>query len=60
MSLDLDAVRSQFPALARTVDGQPFMYFDGPGGSQVAQVVADAMTHSLLHANANTGGPFAT
>lgn len=60
MSIDVNAVRRQFPSLARTVDGQPFAYFDGPGGSQVPQVVADAMTHSLLHANANTGGAFAT
>ena len=60
MALDVAAVRAQFPALARTVDGQPFAYFDGPGGSQVPQVVADAMTQSLLHANANCGGAFAT
>lgn len=60
MALDVDAVRRQFPALARTHDGQPFIYFDGPGGSQVPQVVADAMAHSLLHANANCGGAFAT
>ena len=60
MSLDVSAIRSQFPALERTLDGQPYAYFDGPGGSQVPQVVADAMTHSLLHQNANSGGAFAT
>ena len=60
MSLDTRAIRASFPSLARTLDGQPYMYFDGPGGSQVPQVVADAMTHSLLHANANGGGAFAT
>ncbi len=60
MSIDVSAVRNQFPSLARTIDGQPFAYFDGPGGSQVPTVVADAMTHSLLHANANCGGAFAT
>ena len=60
MSIDVNAIRAQFPSLARTVDGQPFAYFDGPGGSQVPQVVADAMTQSLLHANANCGGAFAT
>ena len=32
----------------RTLEGQPYAYFDGPGGSQVPQAVADAMTHSLL------------
>ena len=60
MSLDLAAVRSRFPSLARSFDGRPFAYFDGPGGSQVPQEVADAMAHSLLHANANCGGAFAT
>ena len=59
-ALDLDRIRAQFPALARTQDGQPFAFFDGPGGSQVPLVVADAMTQSLLHANANCGGAFAT
>ena len=60
MSLDVTAARAHFPSLARTVEGQPFAYFDGPGGSQVPTVVAEAMTHSLLHANANCGGSFAT
>ncbi len=58
--LDVDLVRTQFPALARTHDGAPFAYFDGPGGSQVPLAVADAMTQSLLHANANCGGAFST
>ena len=29
-------------------------YFDGPGGTQVPRVVADAMSDYLLHHNANT------
>ena len=60
MSLDVAAVRSRFPAFARTVEGRPLAYFDGPGGSQVPQEVADAMVRSLLYANANCGGVFAT
>lgn len=59
-ALDVDAVRARFPALGRRHDGQSYVYFDGPGGSQVPQEVADAMTQSLLHANANCGGAFAT
>jgi cysteine desulfurase family protein (TIGR01976 family) len=58
--LDLERIRAQFPALQRTLDGRAFAFFDGPGGSQVPLVVADAMTQSLLHANANCGGAFAT
>jgi cysteine desulfurase family protein (TIGR01976 family) len=49
-----DEVRSHFPALQRRHNGSPVAYFDGPGGTQVPQVVADAMTDYLLHHNANT------
>ncbi len=47
-------IREQFPALTRTHDGHPVAYFDGPGGTQVPQQVADAMRDYLLHHNANT------
>lgn len=53
-------IRSQFPALARTVNGNPVAHFDGPAGSQVPQCVADAVSHYLLHANANCGAPIIT
>lgn len=50
----VDQIRSAFPALRRVHAGQPVAYFDGPGGTQVPQVVADAMSDYLLHHNANT------
>ncbi len=50
----LTALRARFPALARTHQGVPVAYFDGPGGTQVPQPVVDAMTDYLLHHNANT------
>jgi cysteine desulfurase family protein (TIGR01976 family) len=53
--LDLDAIRSQFPAL-----GTGAAYFDGPGGSQVPQRVIDAIDDVLRDSNANLGGAFAT
>ncbi len=56
----IDFCRGQFPALSRTIDGQPAVYFDGPAGSQVPQRVADAVVHYLLHTNANHEGLFAT
>ena len=34
--------------------GIPVAYFDGPGGTQVPNVVIDAMTDYLAHHNANT------
>ena len=50
----LSRVRAGFPALARRHRGLPVAYFDGPGGTQVPQVVADAVADYLLHHNANT------
>ena len=60
MTFDLEAIRSQFPALSDTDDGQPRIYFDNPAGTQVPQRVADAMSDCLLKANANIGGYFRT
>jgi cysteine desulfurase family protein (TIGR01976 family) len=51
---DVDRIRAAFPALARLHGGTPVAYFDGPGGTQVPRVVADAVTEYLLHHNANT------
>jgi cysteine desulfurase family protein (TIGR01976 family) len=59
-TLNLDWIRAQFPALAETVNGQPAIFFDGPGGTQVTQGVIDAISQYLTHANANTHGAFLT
>jgi cysteine desulfurase family protein (TIGR01976 family) len=50
----LDQIRAAFPALDRMRGGVRVAYFDGPGGTQVPRVVADAVTEYLLHHNANT------
>jgi cysteine desulfurase family protein (TIGR01976 family) len=56
----LDAIRAQFPALARREGDVPVAYFDGPGGTQVPRAVVDAMTYYLLHHNANTHWAYPT
>lgn len=56
----LDAIRAQFPALARREGDAPVAYFDGPGGTQVPRAVVDAMTYYLLHHNANTHWAYPT
>ena len=53
-TLDTAAIRRRFPALERRHGGHPVAYFDGPGGTQVPQAVADAVRDYLLHHNANT------
>ena len=55
MSLDLTAVRSQFPALKRVA-----IYLDNPAGTQVARTVLDRMKDYLVEHNANHEGAFAT
>jgi cysteine desulfurase family protein (TIGR01976 family) len=52
--IDIESVRRQFQPLARIHNGFPVAYFDGPGGTQVPRVVADAVTDYLFHHNANT------
>jgi cysteine desulfurase family protein (TIGR01976 family) len=59
-SLDLDWIRSQFPALALDFDGSPAVFLDAPGGTQVPQRVVDAVSDTLIQANANTHGSFLT
>lgn len=53
-------IRAHFPALERTHNGFPVAYFDGPGGTQVPRVVAEAMTDYLFHHNANTHWAYPT
>lgn len=56
--MDPATVRDRFPALRRTVDGEPAAYLDGPGGTQVPDTVIDAMSSYLGTGGSNLGGPF--
>ena len=59
-ALDLSSYRRYFPSLAQVVNGKQAVYFDNPGGTQVAQQVVDAMVSYFREANANTHGAFLT
>jgi len=59
-TLDLTWVRSQFPSLAQTIDGNPAVFFDGPGGTQVPLRVIEAIAGYLQSHNANTNGAYHT
>jgi len=50
MTYDIEQVRAHFPALAAGA-----AHFDGPGGTQVPDVVADAVRSTLVAAIANRG-----
>jgi cysteine desulfurase family protein (TIGR01976 family) len=50
MNLDVDRIRSDFPAL-----GEGIAYFDGPGGTQVPRQVADAIARTMTSGISNRG-----
>src|SRR5687768_6205069 len=60
MKYDVDSIRAQFPSLNRMVNGFQCVYFDSPGGTQVARRVIDKMVGYMINHNANTGGAFIT
>ncbi len=55
MKFDNDLIRDQFPSLNR-----PAIFFDNPGGTQIAKPSLDRMVSYLLNSNANHDGRFAT
>ena len=57
---DLSSYRKYFPSLNQTVNGRPAIYFDNPGGTQVAQQVIDGIVAYLQTSNANNHGAFLT
>jgi cysteine desulfurase family protein (TIGR01976 family) len=59
-TFDVTAVREQFPALERTHNGRRAVYFDGPGGSQVARSAIEAVSGYMTRGGANLHGPFPT
>ena len=55
MTLDLNRIRQQFPALSR-----PVIFFDNPGGTQISRQSLERINQYLVECNANHGGQFAT
>lgn len=53
MSLDVAALRAQFPILAKTVDGKPLVYLDNAATTQKPQAVIDAIVDFYTNTNAN-------
>ena len=57
MTLDLPSIRKQFPSLERQ---RPGVFFDNPGGTQIARPSLDRINRYLLECNANHEGMFET
>jgi len=52
-TLDIDAVRSDFPILREKVHGKPLAWFDNAATTQKPQAVIDALSHFYAHDNSN-------
>ena len=59
-SEDCTRARQDFPALSLVHQTHPVAFLDGPGGTQVPQVVIDAIADGYRRCNVNVGGTFAT
>ena len=55
MIIDIDKIRSMFPALNR-----PEAFLDNPGGTQIVKTSLDRITGYYMKNNANHGGAFIT
>lgn len=55
MTLDLEKIRNEFPALSR-----PVLFLDNPGGTQITSRSLDRIQNYLIHTNANHNGSFET
>ncbi len=53
MSLDVAALRQQFPILSREIDGKPLVYLDNAATTQKPQAVLDAIIDYYTTCNAN-------
>lgn len=52
-TLDIHAIRQDFPVLHQTVNGYPLIYFDNAATTQKPKAVIDAMAHYYRCDNAN-------
>ncbi|MCR4266498.1 cysteine desulfurase [Nitratireductor sp. ZSWI3] len=52
-SYDVEAIRRDFPILAREVYGKPLVYLDNGASAQKPQAVIDAVTHAYSNEYAN-------
>lgn len=52
-ALDVQAVRREFPILAETIRGKPFVFLDSAASAQKPRAVIEAMVHAMEHQYAN-------
>ncbi len=52
-TLDVDALRAEFPILSREAYGKRLVYLDSAASAQKPRAVIDAMSHAMEHSYAN-------
>src|SRR5258708_4336645 len=55
-----DELRAKFPSLQRIHNNYPFIFLDGPGGTQIPTAVIEAISGYYKTSNSNTHGEFLT
>ena len=53
MAFDAQAIRAEFPILARQVNSKPLVYLDSAASAQKPRAVIDAMVHAMEHSYSN-------
>ncbi|MFD3262392.1 cysteine desulfurase [Phenylobacterium ferrooxidans] len=53
MAFNAEAIRAEFPILARQVNGKPLIYLDSAASAQKPRAVIDAMVHAMEHSYSN-------
>jgi cysteine desulfurase/selenocysteine lyase len=53
MAFDAEAIRADFPILARQVHGKPLVYLDSAASAQKPRAVIEAMSRAMEHSYAN-------
>ncbi len=56
--MDVQYIREMFPSLRRQINGCSIVYLDGPAGTQVPEMVIEAISDYYRQSNANTHGHF--
>ena len=52
-TIDVQAIRAQFPILSREVNGKPLAYFDSAASAHKPKAVIDAQSRYLAHTHSN-------
>lgn len=51
--MDIEQIRSDFPALSQTVYGKPLIYLDNAASTQIPRQAVEAMADYMLHSHSN-------